>query len=227
MTQSTPGDGMPRPPFDPVRRASGGAAPEPAEAAAARRRRPPWWLVVLGVLLVGGLGVVAVLLASNQGGQIVPEPEVITLAPPSPTIEPITREPGTTFADSLPSTVLQYALSEVVPEQAVLIGGALEGYRAVYTDGGSSQVVLLAGQWVSPESATTAAATWVDAALAETGATQGDAGAVEVDGAEVGRFATVERADGTATLTWTNGTVVLQLDGPAEALADLFTAFPL
>ena len=52
-------------------------------------------------------------------------------------------------------------------------------------------------------------------------------GTVEVDGAQVGRFLFIPREDGTASLWWTNTTVFLQLEGPAAAVRDLYTAFPL
>ena len=52
-------------------------------------------------------------------------------------------------------------------------------------------------------------------------------GVVEVDGQQVGRYLLMPRADGTASLYWTNQTVLLQLEGPLEQLRDLFTAFPL
>ena len=52
-------------------------------------------------------------------------------------------------------------------------------------------------------------------------------GPVLVDGTEVGRYSLVPRADGTGTITWTNQSVVLQLDGPADSLLDVHTAFTL
>ena len=48
-----------------------------------------------------------------------------------------------------------------------------------------------------------------------------------MDGQQVGRYLLMPRADGTASLYWTNQTVLLQLEGPLEQLRDLFTAFPL
>lgn len=52
-------------------------------------------------------------------------------------------------------------------------------------------------------------------------------GFVEVDGQQVGRFLQLTRTDGTGSLWWTNGTVLLRLDGPGDALRDVYAAFPL
>lgn len=223
MSTSTPGgDGL-RPASGPAGRPGG-----PAGTGQARRRPPLWILAVAGVL-VAGLGVVAVLALSNRGGGIVPEAEVITLPVPSPTIEPMVREPATAFADALPSSVLQYALTELGADPTVLAGGALEGYHLVYSDGGAVTLVATTGQWATVESATTAAAAMVAAQVAAAGeaAEPVQEGPVLVDGTEVGRYSLVPRADGTGTITWTNQSVVIQLDGPADALLDVHTAFAL
>jgi hypothetical protein len=52
-------------------------------------------------------------------------------------------------------------------------------------------------------------------------------GFVEVDGQQVGRFLQLTREDGTGSLWWTNGTALLRLDGPGDALRDVYAAFPL
>ncbi|HWS58675.1 MAG TPA: hypothetical protein VN257_09055, partial [Actinotalea sp.] len=111
----------------------------------------------------------------------------------------------------------------------LVAAGALEGYRLVYTDGGSTTLVTSAGQWATPEEAGAEAASLVAAQVAAAGETEVpvEEGAVLVDDTEVGRYVLVTRADGTGTITWTNGTVVLQIDGPVQALPDVHTAFPL
>lgn len=65
------------------------------------------------------------------------------------------------------------------------------------------------------------------AATPTAGAPAPEQGPVLVDGQEVGRYVFVPREDGTGTLWWTNTTVLLQLDGPADQLRDVFKAFPL
>lgn len=242
MSTSTPGPGGggSRPPFDPVGRPGGPAAARPTPApgvapatprpgGATQRRRPPLWLIAVAGVLVAGLGVAAVLVLSNRGGGIVPEAEVITLPVPTPTIEPIVREPVTAFADALPSTVLQYALTELGAEPTVLAAGALEGFRLVYSDGGTVTLVATTGQWATVEAATTAAAAMVAAQVAAAGvdADPVQEGPVLVEGTEVGRYTLVPRADGTGTITWTNQSVVIQVDGPAGTLLDVHTAFTL
>lgn len=251
MSTSTPGHGQggaagpgggQRPPFDPVRRpatsgsAAAGAARQTAHPSAhpsarpsARRRRPPVWLLILAGLLVAGLGVVAVLMVTNRGGGLVPEAEVITLPVPTPTVEAAPREPGTAFSDALPSVVREFAVTAVAADPTFLAAGALESHRADYTDG-TRALVLLAGQWPTSQEATVAADATVAAQVAAAGEVEGspvEEGVVEVDGTTVGAWTLVPRADGTATLTWTNGTAVLVMDGPAEALPDVFAAFPL
>lgn len=213
--------------------------------------RPPLWALIAAGVLVVVLMVVAVVTLSNRQAdpvaepeqQEVPEAEVITLPPPTPAVDPIAKEPRTAFYDALPSTVLAHALAETADEPGLLVAGALESYRLVYTDG-DAPVVLLAGQWVTPEGAVAAYQTAVQAqtaAVAAGGAgdagdgaeadpdasTEVEEGPVQVDGAEVGRWTLVPRGDGSGTLTWTNGTAMLQLDGPVDELRDLHTAFPV
>ncbi|WP_182112140.1 hypothetical protein [Actinotalea sp. JY-7876] len=221
-------------------------APEPEPAAGRpERRTPPVWLLVLGALVLVGAVVGGVLLLGDRGGDpaVAPEPETVTLPLPTPTVEPVARAAGTAFSDALPSTVLAYALSELAEDPAGLQAGAVEAYRLAYTDGAAS-VVLLAAQWETPEEASAAYAVAVEAqtaAAAQAGAGDGaeegsedeastdtEEGAVTTtDGAEAGRYTIVPRGDGTATLTWWNGTAVLQLDGPTDDVRDLFAAFPL
>ena len=197
-------------------------------------RRPPVWLLTLVGVLVVGLAVVAVLVL-NRGDAPEPEvlePEVVTLTLPTPTIEPVAREAGTALFGALPSTVLGYALTEAGAHPPLVAAGALEAYRMVYSDGGATAITLYAAQWAAPEAATATYQVMVAAQTAEATAAGADAavveeGPVQVDGTEVGRSTLVPRADGTGTLTWTNGTVVLEADGPAAALHDFFTAFSL
>ena len=218
-----------------------------------RRRRPPLWLlIVLGVAVLGAIAAVVFLM--RPGPPEVLEPEVITLPTPTPTIEPIERAAGTAFFESLPSEVLAFALADYGEWEGALIAGGLEGYYLVYGDG-SATVTLYAGQWRDAESAEAAFDQAVAAAAAApavepteepaaeptgeatAGPTEGaetaapapepEEGIVEVDGQQVGRYLLLPRSDGTASLWWTNQTVLLQLEGPLEELRDLFTAFPL
>ncbi|MBX9244590.1 hypothetical protein ICW40_07180 [Actinotalea ferrariae] len=226
---------------------SGGTgARTPDEPPAAQRRPPLWVLIGAAVLVVGGVVAGVLLLGDRGGNQTVPEADVVTLPVPTPTVEPIAHEGGTAFAAALPATVLAHALSEAGEHLPLLSAGALEGYRHVYTDGATS-VTLLAGQWETPEEASaryTAMVQEQTAAVAAAGGSdagdgaeeaEGDAASTDttegpvttVDGTETGRYTLVPRTDGTGTLTWWNGTAVLQLDGPTEELLDLFTAFPL
>lgn len=189
------------------------------------RSTPPRWVLIAGgaVLLVAV--VVAIVLATRGGGEPEPlEPEVVTLPVPTPTVEPVERAEGTAFAQALPSTVLQLALSAFAEEPSLVRAGALEAYRLDYTDGGTTEVVVLAGQWATPEEAAAAMADAVAAGTPEGAETT--EGTVEVDGAQVGTSVLVA-GDGTDTVWWTNGTVMLQATGPSGTVADVQTAYPL
>ena len=220
----------------------------PATKSEGPRRRPPVWLLALVGALVVGLVVVAVVVlggrsAPEQAPAPAAEPQTVTLAPPQPAIDPVPRDALTPFFDALPSTVLGYALTEHGPDPSLVAAGALESYRMVYSDGGTTTIAVTAGQWATPEAAAAVYQSIIQARTAEVAAggagdagdttetaapgTEVEEGPVLVGGAEVGRFMLVPRGDGTGTLTWINGTVVLQADGPAEALRDLHTAFPL
>lgn len=219
-----------------------------------RRRRPPLWLlIVLGVAVLGAIAAVVLILTRPEAEVL--DPEVITLPIPTPTVEPIERAPGTPFFESLPSEVLDFVLAEYDEWEEPLLASGLEGYYLAYSDGATT-VTLYAGQWRDAAGAEAAFDKAVAAAAevpaeepteeptedvtegdTEDDAAEGDEtaapaaeseeGVVEVDGEQVGRYLLMPRADGTASLWWTNQTVLLQLDGPLEELRDLFTAFPL
>ncbi len=121
------------------------------EHARPRRRVPVWVWIVIGALVVAGAAVVALLLV-NRGGAVEPEAAVVTLPVPTATVEPIERDAGSAFYESLPSTVLDFALSSSEDDSDMMAIGALEAYRLTYTTG-SDEVVLQAGQWASSEDA--------------------------------------------------------------------------
>lgn len=196
-----------------------------SETHARGRRQPPLWLWIAAGTLAVGLATVLALLLGNRGGGPVPEAEVVTLPVPTPTVSAIAREAGTPFYDALPSEVLGFALSASADSPEMVAAGALEGYQLEYTDG-TQQVVLRAGQWPTADEADAAYAELL-ASIAPEGATPDDSGAVEVDGTEVGSYAMVTHEDGTGTVVWSNGTAVMELEGSADALPDLYTAFPL
>jgi hypothetical protein len=215
------------------------------------------WRVLVGVALLV-LGVVtAVLVLANEeplpeASPVVLDPEVVVLPVPTPTIDPVEVEEGTAFFEALPRTVLAYALVEVDDEPGPLPGRPLESYRLLYSDGGGTEYVLVAGQWRTAEAATQAFEDLVAdereaaeaAGVTSEGSTGGSAegegesedvattprieeGPVEVDQEEVGRYLLVTREDGSGAVWWTNGTALLHLEGPAEGLRDLYGAFPL
>ncbi|MBO1753436.1 hypothetical protein J4G33_16640 [Actinotalea sp. BY-33] len=224
------------------------------DAAPAGRRIPRWAFVVGAVVLVAA--VVGIILAVTNNAETAPppDPQIVTLPVPTPTVEPAEREEGTAFFEALPSTILAFALTETAEESALVEAGAIEAYRFDYSDG-SQEITVRAGQWADAEETEAALAEQLAAAdeeieaaraeapseeeaseegTAEESAAEGavaapgvDEGTVEVDREEVGRYVILTREDGTATAWWTNGTVLLQVDGPAAAVRDVYTGYPL
>ncbi|MET4225034.1 hypothetical protein [Oerskovia enterophila] len=203
----------------------------PSSAVYARRR-----LVALGVLLAllaGVVGFAALVWPgfARAGEAEAPAEVTVTEAPPTPTIEPVERSASTEFAEVLPDTVLQFALRSEALTDAYGDAGAIEGHELTYADSegdAASTVTVLAGQWGDGDEAEVAYDELLEAAVAAGGepTTTGD---VEVDGKPVGTYAVtpVAAAAGTATVTWRNGTAVLQATGPVDQIEKFYTAFPL
>lgn len=252
MTDSTPGtwgaDALPDPPPPPAAEpAAGSGAPddaaaapdgEPAQGAPSTRRRTILIASVAAGVVI--LGTAAAVLAGAFGGSepvAAPSASTITLPSPTPTIEPAARQLISPFADALPSSVLAYALTGIVEHPPLIAAGALEGYRADYSDGSTGAVALLAGQWETPVEAVAAYNTMAAIPPAAAGAAATPdpsatpapptSGTVEVGGQPVGSWTITTAADGTATATWTNGTALFQAVGPGDVVADLYQAFPL
>ncbi|MGM7424485.1 hypothetical protein [Cellulosimicrobium sp. CpK407] len=197
----------------------------PSSAAVYRRRR---LVVLVGLVLVVGL--VVALLAWGWPGfaraDAEPAPTVTVMAdPPTPTLEPVARTGTSAFAQALPDTVLDLVLRSDAATDAWSTARALEAYELVYADGegdDATTVTVVAGQWPTVAEAETAASDLVAAADEPT-----DTGDVEVAGEVAGTYAVTPAADGQATVTWTNGTAVLQATGPADVVTEVYSAYPL
>ena len=218
----------------------------PEDGGPGKRRRPPLWLLILVGVVVLGLAVALVLLLVNRNAEPV-EAATVTLPVPTATIEPMERVAGTQFQDSLPSEVREWALTAIEEHLPLLIAGALEGYRLTYSDG-TRELIVYAGQWREAAGAETAfdAIVALESQLPEAEPTptaeptteatttptaepepEPEEGIVEVDGQQVGRYSFLPRGDGTASLWWTNQSVLIQIDGPLDAVRDVFAAYPL
>ena len=215
-----------------------------ADAGPARGRRR-WVLVgavVAAVLVLAGGGT-AWFLTRDSGGAAAAPPDVV-LPSPTSSVEPVARPATTAFAGALPTTLLQYALASSADDQALLAQNAVEAYAETYTDGADGTVSVQAGQWETPEEAaavlaavTGAPATAEPAADGPGGDESADAAAggptvllqdeVLVDGAPVGTVTVVDQGDGTGVATWSNGTTVFVLRGPASDIRNLYAAYPL
>ncbi|RYV50074.1 hypothetical protein [Pengzhenrongella frigida] len=197
-------------------------APDPASKDHPTRRRNLLIAAAVGAVVIVGLGIAALAGAFDAAEPVAtPSASTVTLASPTPTVAPIERTPTSAFADALPSTVLDLALTAVAPQPTLVVADALEGYRFDYSDGAAVSVALDAGQWESPEEAAVAYTALVAAAPAT------DSGSVEVGGAAVGSWTFSEGADGAGSVTWTNGTALFQATGPAQTVRDFYQAFPL
>lgn len=223
--------------------AAGAEHPNPEHARASSR---PRWLVPMVaavVVLLAAVVVVAVLV--NRGGaepSVPPAASTVQLPSPTPTVEPVARDATTPFASALPTSVLQYALASSAANDSWLDAGAVEAYAETYTDGGSGSVEVLAGQFDTPEAAAQFGQGLVTAAGQDdsgdplpsaaagsdgTAPSLLDSGDVLVQGASAGSYVVVDRGDGTGVAAWWNGTVVFQVTGPADDIADLYAAYPL
>jgi hypothetical protein len=190
--------------------------------------------LVLLLTLLGGLVAFAALVWPGfaSGGDAKTPAEVTVTAPPAtPTIEPVERTAETELGKAMPASVLQFALRAETSTAALEDAGAIEGHELTYADGESDDattVTVRAGQWGDDDEAQDA----YDELLAAAVGVGGDAtstGSVEVDGEPVGSFAVTATGPGTgtSTVTWRNGTVVLQATGPTDEIEAFYTAFPL
>jgi len=186
------------------------------------RRRNLIIAAAVGAVVI--LGVLAAALSGAFNGSepaVTPSASTVTLVSPTPTIKPVARKPVSAFADALPSTVLEFAVTAITPQASLTDAGAIEGYRFDYSDGGSTVVKLDAGQWETP----------ADATAAYTAMIKGDpvtaSGSVDVGGKPAGAWTASTAADGTGTVTWTNGTALFQVTGPADTVQDFYQAFGL
>ncbi|MGV8966735.1 MAG: hypothetical protein ACOH2F_10695 [Cellulomonas sp.] len=193
----------------------------PAEPGPNRRRNLIIAAAIGGVVIIGGVAAALGGVFDTAAPLPTPTASTITLASPTPTIAPIAREPISAFADALPSTVLDLALTAIAPQPTLVAANALEGYTLDYSDGGSVAVTLEAGQWETPEEA---AAVYAPIAAA---APVTESGSVDVGGAPVGTWTFSAAADGTGSLVWTNGTALFHVTGPAEIVRSFYEAFPL
>lgn len=242
--------GAGRPSGTPEAPAGDGADDAPARSG--RRRALVIGAVVAGVVLVGGGIAAALLLGGGDDEPAAGPAPVVTLPSPTTTQTPVAREADTPFAAALPTTLLQYALTESAPDDEWLGADALEAWSETYSDGGSGTVTVRAGQWETAEEAAAVLAGLRDALPAGADDASGDdatatapatdapsAGAtgdgpavlladdVVVDGEPVGEVTVVDAGDGTGVAVWSNGTAVFRLTGPAADIRNLYAAYPL
>lgn len=211
------------------RAGSGGQAPQPKaqarrSAAVYRRRR-----IVVGVLtllvlvpLLGAAGLVWPGFLHAEEPDPVPT-VTVTASAPVPTVKPMQRPAGATaFQEALPSTVLQFALTDMAETDAAEESDATEGWKVTYTDGADLDVEVTATQWPDADDATASAE-----ALTEAAGEAERSGDVKVGDDVVGQYSLTEADSGQRTMVWRNGTAVLEAKGPADVIEEFYRAFPL
>jgi hypothetical protein len=200
----------------------------------AGRRRTVLIASVAAVVVIAAAAAALTGALNRPGPLPVPAASTVTLASPTPTIQPAARTPVSTFADALPSAVLGYALTAVAPQPSLVAAGALEGYKLDYSDGGTGTMTVYASQWESADQARAAYTALLGSIPAAPAATPSGAatakpttGTVTVGGQQAGSWTVSTASGGTGTATWTNGTALFQAVGPAQVVADFYSAFPL
>ncbi|CAN5127660.1 hypothetical protein BH11ACT1_BH11ACT1_05200 [soil metagenome] len=223
------------------------AAPGATEPAADDARRRKMLLIggiAAAVVVIGGI----VAIVASQGGDdaaVLPAPTASTVLLPLPTatVAPVPRAATTAFASALPTTVLQYALATSAVEPTWVAAGAVEAYSESYSDGGTAQVVVTAGQWETPETAaayaqqlvagipatatppTAMPSSTASAAAAPAGFPA--TGDVTAAGQKVGTYTLVDAGDGTGIAVWTNGSSVFRATAPIADIRNVYAAYPL
>lgn len=204
-------------------RPSGSSRPS---AAVIQRRR-----IVVGSAAGAFVLLIVLLTAFVWPGYAQSEPEptaTVTADPPEPTIEPSGRpKEQTAFLMAQPDTVLQLALRDAAAEKAwVDDANAIEAWALTYADAegdDATTVEVHAGQWEDDD----AAAGAYDALVKAAGDPTGE-GEVTVGEETAGAYVvTPGSAEGTAVVTWRNGTAVVQATGPADLVEAFYSAYPL
>jgi hypothetical protein len=195
-----------------------------------RRRWLLWGSITAGVVVVAVGAVLWAFLIRGDGGDASDVPATVTETVPvaTSTATPAPRGEGSELFTALPAAVRQFILTGISANDSVQ--GAVEAYGLAYqgtVDDASVTFTMTVGQWATPEEATVAAAALVTAA-----GTPSSTGEVEVAGAVVGTVtfvgedATVgDTTDGSATVIWTNGTLVLEATGPATEIHNFYNAY--
>lgn len=202
------------------------------------------WLATVAVVLVAVAGGVGVVLSRTTPAG----PEPVVLPTPTPSVSPVDRDRTTAFQQSLPDTVLAFAVGSTAAPVADVDRGALEAYELEYTDG-AVQLTLVATQWRTAEDAQRAMSALVEVDGAEPAPTgmrptgpsplpTGSAsvppataapyreGTVVVGGRAAGRVVIV--GDGArARAVWTNETALFVLEGPVDVVGPFYDAFPM
>ena len=216
---------VPPPPHDAEQGAASDGEGSGEDAPPREREHAPWWrsvpfLVIVGLLVMGGIGYAVYALVAPQAAPVQLTPEVIVEAPAEPTVEPITLEDPTDFQAAMPVVVGTYALTALEspdPRAAGLEVRAAEVDDLTYSDG-QTEVGLRAIQHFDAEAATAQFESIAAGGTERENVMAGDT--------PVGERATVTTDAGEA-LAWRNGSAVFILTGPADALEEFYTLFPL
>lgn len=181
-------------------------------------------LVILVLVTVSGAAYWGVTLYQDAHPTAAP---TTLMASPTPTVSPVERPFQTSFTAALPESVLQYALASSVENTDWLGRGAIEAYTEEFDDGAGGALVVSEGQWATSAQALDVLADLTVTSTSADAANHPQMGPVNVNGANAGRYILAINDDDTETITWTNGSAVLQLTGPPTEVTRAFSAFTI
>ncbi|MEV7973470.1 hypothetical protein [Cellulomonas sp. NPDC089187] len=185
-----------------------------------RRRRGLWIaLVVVAALVLGGATAWYLMNRDDTAS----EQQVVQAPSPTSEVPAVDRTAATAFAQSLPATVLQYALSASQDDPQWVAAGAVEAYQDTYVDQSGATLTVHSGQWGTAAEAQTQQASLAGALVGEVIS----AGAVTVEGVDTGALTVVDLGDGTGTAVWNNGSAVFVLTAPIADVSNAYAAFPM
>ncbi|MDR2374666.1 MAG: hypothetical protein LBD77_11375 [Bifidobacteriaceae bacterium] len=176
------------------------------------------WASVLAVAMLVAAALLYIFVVREREATAKEPPATIvetrTARPPTPSITPSPREPGTAFYDRLPSTVGAYVFTAVAANPDWEQAGAFDSYTVTYSDG-EHQITLLAAQWRTPE----AAKENFDAF----------GGAEAWPGPDIDLTSTdcPESPEPDTKALWVNQTAVFQVDAPDGGAREFYCGMPM
>lgn len=236
---------MTQPPLPDDRDQQNGTSPDDADASEKKSNDLPVttgrkivWVVAIAVALYFIIqGVVGIVSGSDSDAQSSPAPTVtVTQEGPAPTpaVPAAAKGEGlSAFAQALPDSVRQYALSDFVALEPVLFDDALESYQLTFAAAeGEAGCTVFASQFATAQQAQKAAAQRAgEASGVPVVVGQDEAGVLVVhellaDVPDPLRD-DVSVAQGVGHAVWSNHTAVFEVYGPVEDVSNVAVGYAL